>query len=72
MKLGKIGKWGVFFKSSLKKDKDFYNEFQLSVTWDNCWSMSGNEIIRRRYFILEIACRRIFELVFEKSEELQA
>lgn len=71
MKICKIRGWDLIITTSLKKDVDFFNDFQLSLTLDNCWSNVGGfengVTTHSKYFIFEIFNRRPLEIKLQKE-----
>ena len=70
MKLIEINGWSFILTLSLKKDSDFYDDFNISATLSNCYCIDKLGIRRdHKFFIFELFCRRLFELKMEKINE---
>lgn len=67
-KLGSIKGWKIILTCNTKRDSDFHDEFHLSATLSNCWSLSKNVKKHNKYLIFELFCRRLVELKFTKLE----
>lgn len=64
--LGTLFGWDIVLKSSLREDECF-NDFQVSATVRDCWSIENKIKTDNKYFIVEFLRRRVFELKFTKD-----